>query len=289
MALILSISTNTAPSEPTSLCQLFLWHAQALEIGTMRSIHDYTYLLNKCRITGTKTALHPPFLRVDDRFGLLWGDDTPWMELERNLLLASMDSHEYIIVNFPYFWSKSKRKIEGDLEKLVIGACRRIRALSADYGVPVIIRPIVGPDQNPHAFLFLNSKGHKFIDSLGLDICIDVGHVFLAARKLEIEYLDLIELLAPRCSVIHLHHVWLGGKRVFWTPVEKYGNVPILQTLRLLERSKRDIYAVLAHDYEKVIDKRQVEDGLNWLLNSTGPWKDRGIYPSYDGKYKGVR
>lgn len=289
MALILSVSTATVRSDSDLLPQLFTWHTQSIELTRLRSIHDYTYIYEKSQATGVKLALHSPLFCIDDANGLLWDQDTPWRELERNLYLARKDHLQYVLVNFPYPWDRSSDNLGCDIKSTIKKTARKIKGLSSYYGIPVFLRPMVGPKEDPKVFSFLMSEGTPFIESLGLGICIDLGSVFLAAKKRRTGFLEMIRILAPCCTILHLHHIWYGGKKSIRTPVSKGGNIPIMEALKLVERRKKDVYAVLTYTPQRVASRRQVEEGLNWLLNSTGPWKGRDTYPTYDGRYKRIR
>jgi hypothetical protein len=288
MALILSISSDTVDSHSSHLPQLFSWHTQAIELGNLRSIHDYIYISDTCKRVNVSLGIHSPFMSIDDRYGLLWGTTYPWQELERNLVLAQKDKLSYVIVHFPYIWDASRNLYTDNLSERVIEAAIKMRELVERYQVPIVCEPILGPNKDPRAFSFLMHQGTKFIEKCSLKLCIDLGYIYLAARRLSINALDIVNVFSPFCLVMHLHHVWHGGRKYFWTPVAKQGNVPLLEAIKLVDPSSRDIYAVLEHTPHRIINRKQVVNGLNWLLNSTGPWKGRDNYPTYDGKYKRI-
>lgn len=287
MAFVLSISGSTVLSESEKLRDLFKWHTQAIEIGDLKSPHDLTCMIENCRRFGVRLGLHTPVFAIDDRRGLLWNDSPAWDELQRNLDIARREGLEYVLVHFPYVWDREGHNVGIDQVRAIIPRLKRLERAS---GIPVVCEPKLGPRKDPSAFTMLWAINRQELLQWDLSFCLDVGDLYIASRALRSSYEDMVAHIAPWCHVIHLHHVWQGGLRYFWTPVEQDGCVPILRTLEILGGTGCDIFAVLEHTPHRVRDNAQVEEGLNWLLRSAGPWKDReGLPPVYDGKYRGVR
>jgi hypothetical protein len=192
----------------------------------------------------------------------------------------------YVLVHFPFVWNKEGNNLGIDLVRETIP---RLKRLERAFGVPVVCEPKLGPTQDPAAFVMLWSISRQELMQWDLSFCLDVGDIFMASRTLRSSYEDMIAHLAPWCYVVHLHHVWLAGHKYYWTPVERDGSVPILRTLKTLGGTGCDIFTVIEHTPHRVRDTAQVEEGLNWLLQNAGPWKDRaGVPPMYDGKYRGI-
>ncbi len=286
MSFILSISTRTVKSDSSRLPELFQWHTQALEICDIACLADLDYLVSKSLRLGLKMGLHTPLLRTDDVRGLLWRGETAWYELERNLGTAVQKKMAYVLVPFPYFWDSGGRNVGFHHLRSSVA---RIKRLEQEYGVTVVCKPQLGPRRDPSAFVFLWAISQQELTDWDLSLCIDVGELYLASHGLRTKWEGLFCHLAPWCTVTHLHHVWKGGTRHYWTPVSGNGNVPIEQMLCLLDSTNRDIYAVLEHHPHRTGSKSEVAKGIDWLLQNSGPWLEREDYDTWNGKYTKVR
>lgn len=286
MAFIFSISSSTVGSESERLRELFSWHPQAIEIGDIKVPGDFEVLVENCRRQGIKLGIHSPLYAIDDRYGLLREEPAPWQELQRNLERARRDNLAYVTVHFPYVWDQAGRNLGFDQVREYIP---RLKRLERAYGIPIVCEPKLGPKKDPAAFLMLWSVSKQELLQWDLSLCLDVGDLYLAAKSLRSSYEEMVAHLAPWCYVVHLHHVWSGGTRYYWTPVEEHGNVPILRTLDILGGIGSDIFAVIQHNPHRVKNNDQVASGINWLLSNTGPWKYREGICTYDGKYRCVK
>jgi len=287
MAFILSVSGSTVLSESSRLGELFRWHTQAIEIGDLRSRNDFDIVVQNCRKFGLRLGIHTPLYSIDDRRRLLSGDNTAWDELQRNLEIGRREGLSYVLVHFPYVWDDQGQNMGIEVVRETIP---RLKRLERAFQVPIVCELKLGPKKDPAAFAMLWAVSRLELLQWDLSFCLDVGDLFLACRALRCSYEDMVTHFAPWCHVVHLHHVWLGRQHYYWTPVERDGNVPIQRTLEILGTSGCDIFAVIEHTPHRMRDFAQVEEGINWLLGVTGPWKDReGIPPVYDGKYRGIR
>ncbi len=287
MAFVLSISGSTVLSESEQLKELFRWHTQAVEIGDLTSPNDLTTVIENCRRFGIQLGIHTPLFSIDDRRGLLWPDSPAWEELQRNLDMARRENLSYVLVHFPYVWDKQGSHLGVDQFRTIIPQLKRLERSS---GIPIVCEPKLGPRRDPSAFTALWAISAQELLHWDLSFCLDVGDIFLASRVLHSSYEGMVSHLAPWCHVVHLHQVWFGGQRYFWTPVGENGPVPILRTLEILGGAGSDIFAVLEHTPHRVRDTAEVEEGINWLLRNSGQWRDReGLPPVYDGKYRGIR
>lgn len=287
LSFILSISGSTVLSESERLGDLFRWHTQAIEIGSLKSPHDLECVLQNCRRFGLKLGIHSPLYAVDDRCGLLWDNGPAWDELNRNLEMARDQGVSYIVVHFPWVWDKDGSHLGIERIRETIP---RLKRLERTHGVPVVCEPKLGPRRDPSALVLLWAVNRQELLQWDLSFCLDVGDIYMASRALRASYEDMVAHLAPWCHVVHLHNVWMSGPHYYWTPVEQGGNVPILRTLEILGGTCSDIVAVIEHTPHRVRDNEQVGDGLNWLLQNAGPWKGReGIPKTWDGKYTRVR
>ncbi len=287
MAFVFSVSGSTVLSERQRLRELFRWHSQAIEIGDLLTPDDLNYILRRCRKFGVGLGIHSPLYTVDDRHGLLWEKGYAWDELERNLQTARAEDLDYVLVHFPYVWDEKNMNVGIDKVRAMVP---RMKQLERDSGIPIICEPKLGPKKDPTAFTMLRTITKQELSEWELSFCLDVGDIFLACRTLRSCYEDIIAHLAPWCRVVHLHQVWFGGTKYFWTPVEQDGCVPILRTMEILGKNGSDIHAVIEHTPHRVRNAAQVEEGINWLLRSTGPWKDReNVPPLFDGKFRRVR
>lgn len=288
MAFVFSVSGSTIVSETERLHELFKWNSQAIEIGDMKRRDDFDDLVSRCHRFGIALGIHSPLFVLDDRRGLLWDENNyAWEELERNLEIAAREGLDYVLVHFPYIWDKTGHNLGANKVRETIPRLKRMELAS---GVPIVCEPKLGPKKDPSAFMMLLSVSRVELSQWELSLCLDVGDIFFACRGLHSSYEQMITHLAPWCRVVHLHQVWFGGTKYFWTPVERDGCVPILKTLEILGKQDRDIYAVIEHTPHRVLCESQVETGVNWLLQNAGPWKGReGLPPTFDGKYKAVR
>ncbi|HHW25958.1 MAG TPA: hypothetical protein GXX23_01305 [Firmicutes bacterium] len=287
MAFILSISGSTVRSESKRLPELFQWHTQGMEVGDFASTRDLDYIVSKCKKCSVKLGLHTPLLRTDDRHGLLWDSSTTaWDELRRNLEFARDHEIAYVLVHFPYIWDKGGRNlgVEG-----VRSAVHRLKRLEEWSGVPIVCEPKLGPNRDPSVFMLLWSIGKQELRQWDISFALDVGDIYLASQKLRGRWEPLFSHLAPWCSVIHLHNVWAGGRQYYWTPVSPRGNVPVDKMMAYLDSENKDIYAVLQHNPHRSGGREEVGEGINWLLQNAGPWKDREGYDTWDGKYTRVK
>lgn len=286
MAFVFSVSGSTVLSESNRLKELYMWHPQAIEIGDIRVQSDFDEVVSNCGRLGIELGIHSPLYSVDDRYGLLNGCSTAWDELQRNLETARSEGLSYVLVHFPYLWDQAGNN---SWIEQVRDAVPKIKRLERAYGIPVVCEPKLGPRRNPAALMMLWSMSRQELTQWDLSFCLDVGDIYLASRSLRSSYEKMVSHLAPWCSVVHLHNVWTGGIRWYWTPVGEGGNVPILRTLEILGGKDSDIFAVIKHTPHRVISHEQVEKGINWLLSSSGPWKHREGLSTYDGKYRQVR
>lgn len=286
MAFVFSVSGSTVASESGRLNELYRWHPQAIEIGDIKVHSDFDAVVQNCKRYGLRLGIHSPLYSVDDRYGLLRGDRTAWDELQRNLDTARLDGISYVLVHFPYVWDQAGNNLGIDQVREIIP---RIKRLERASGVPVVCEPKLGPRRDPAAFVLLWAINRQELMQWDLSFCLDVGDLYLASKSLRSSYEDMVAHLAPWCHVVHLHNVWAGGTRYYWTPVEEGGNVPILRTLEILGGTGCDIFTVIEHTPHRVIDNNQVEKGINWLLANSGPWKYRDGISTFDGKYRCVR
>jgi sugar phosphate isomerase/epimerase len=286
MAFIFSISGSTVASESERLRELFKWYPQAIEIGDIKVPGDFEAVVQNCKRQGIRLGVHSPLYSIDDRYGLLRGEPAAWDELQRNLERARAEGFAYVTVHFPYVWDQSGKNLGVHQVREFVP---RIKRLERAYGVPVVCEPKLGPRRDPAAFVMLWTLSKQELLQWDLSLCLDVGDLYLAAKSLRSSYEDMVAHLAPWCHVVHLHHVWTGGTRYYWTPVEEHGNVPILETLEILGGIGSDIFAVIQHTPHRVRDNDQVAKGINWLLSNTGPWKYREGISTYDGKYRCVK
>ncbi len=286
MAFILSFSSRNVGSDSIRLPELFQWHTQALEIGDIACLADLDYLVGKCRRTNLELGLHTPLFRTDDRHGLLLNGEAAWDELERNLSMAADNELSYVLVHFPYLWDTGGRNVGPHRLRESVA---RIKWLEEEYGVKVVCEPKLGPRKDPSAFVLLWSVSQQELIEWDLSLCLDVGDIHLACRNLRGQWERLFSHLAPWCDVVHLHHVWAGGTRHYWTPVSENGNVPIKDMLSVLRSMDRDIYAVLEHTPHRTGSHLEVTKGIDWLLQNSGPWKGRDGHDTWNGKYTQVR
>lgn len=286
MAFIFSISGSTVLSESQRLKEMYRWHPQAIEIGDIKAPGDFDSVVHNCRRLGIRLGIHSPLYAVDDRYGLLRGERRAWDELQRNLEFARAEGLSYVLVHFPYVWDQSGNNLGVDQVRETIP---RIKRLERAYGIPVVCEPKLGPKRDPAAFLMLWSISRQELMQWDLSFCLDTGDIYLASRSLRASYEEMTSHFAPWCHVVHLHNVWTGGTRYYWTPVGEGGNVPILRTLEILGGTGSDIFAVLEHTPHRVIDNEQVERGINWLLQNSGPWKYREGLSTFDAKYRCVK
>lgn len=272
MGFILSVSSDTVDSSSQRLPELFNWHTQAIEIGNLGYDGDLEFLMGKSNRSGLKVGFHCPLYSLDSRYGFLLDDDTARDELRRACRLASDWGVSYIVIHFPYMWDTSGRNL--GIQRVRRGL-EIIKTFEGLYKVPIICEPKLGPRKDPSAFIALMAISEARLPQWNLSLCLDVGDIYLACRLLKYPYQDMISQLAPWCRVVHLHHVWLGGRKYYWSPVAKQGNVPILDTMDILKNGSADIYAVLQHCPHRTGSRESVADGINWLLENTGPWVGR--------------
>jgi hypothetical protein len=283
MAFILSISGSTVLSQSKRLPELFQWHTQAIEMGDLASPRDLDYIISKVNKCSLDLGIHTPLLKTDDRHGLLWNSSTSaWDELHRNLDFAARHNLAYVLVHFPFIWDKAGRNLGVDGVRTAVHRLKRLEEMS---GVPIVCEPKLGPNRDPAAFMLLWTIGRQELREWDVSFALDVGDIYLACQKLRGSWERLFGHLAPWCKVIHLHNVWAGGRRYYWTPVSARGNVPVEQMLAYLDSESKDIYAVLEHTPHRSGSKEEVGKGINWLLQHAGPWKDREGYDTWDGKY----
>lgn len=286
MAFVFSVSGSTVLSESDRLKELYEWHPQAIEIGDLKVRGDFDAVLYNCRRLGIRLGIHSPLFSVDDRYGLLRGDTKAWDELQRNLDTAQSEGIAYVLVHFPYVWDQAGNNLGIERIRAMIP---RIKRLERAYGVPVVCEPKLGPRRDPAALVLLWAISRQELMQWDLSFCLDVGDIYLASKSLRSSYEDMVSHLAPWCLVVHLHNVWVGGTRYYWTPVEEGGNVPILRTLEILDGAGSDIFAVIEHTPHRAVDNDQVARGINWLLSCSGPWKHREGISTFDGKYRCVK
>ncbi len=287
MAFILSVSSRTVLSVPEKLHELFLWHTQAIEIGNLVNDSDFDYMVEKCNRLAISLGLHTPVYASDEGSSLLWEDTKAWDELRRNLEAAIAKGIVYVVVHFPYVWDRLHRNLGIDCFRAAIP---KIKELESWAGVPVVCEPQLGPNRDPTAFTILWSIGHQELQQWGLSLALDLGDIYLACRRLRVEWKPLLTHLAPWCRVAYIHHVWGGGRHYYWMPVASQGNVPIEPMLGCLGAlAEHDIYAVLEHHPHRSGSVEQIGKGINWLLQHVGPWKGRGDNLTWDGKYRAVR
>lgn len=287
MAFILSISGSTVLSESKRLPELFQWHTQALEVGNFASPRDLNYIISKCKKCSMELGLHAPILRTDDHHGLLWNGWAPaWEELRRNLDFAARHAVAYVLVHFPYVWDKGGQNI--GVENLR-PAVHRLKRLEEWSGIPIVCEPKLGPSRDPSVFMSLWALAREELRQWDVSFALDVGDIYLASRKLRCSWEGLFCHLAPWCKVIHLHNVWAGGRRYYWTPVSERGNVPVEQMMGYLDSENKDIYAVLEHTPHRSGGSQEVGEGINWLLQHAGPWKGRDGHETWNGRYMQVK
>lgn len=272
MGFILSVSSDTVDSSSQRLPELFNWQTQAIEIGSLSYGGDLEFLMDRCNRSGLKVGFHCPLYLLDSRYGFLLDDGTACDELRRTCRLAEDWGVSYVVVHFPYMWDTSGRNLG---MKRVRKGLETIKALEELHEVPIICEPKLGPRKDPSAFILLMAISETELAQWNLSLCLDVGDIYLACRWLKYKYKDMISHLAPWCRVVHLHHVWLGGRRYYWSPVAGQGNVPISDTMEILRSVPADIYAVLQHCPHRTGSRESVADGISWLLENTGPWLGR--------------
>lgn len=263
MTFVLSVSGSTILSESSRLHELFKWGSDALEVGSFADDQAYAYVLQQCRARGMKLAIHSPFFRDGNRYGLLANETSAWAELERDLSLARRDRLSYLLVHFPYL----RQPVEGGLLELVQQAARRLTALSRANGVPILAEPKLGPNCDPAMLCLLHSLPWEQLASWELPFCLDVGDIYLASQQAGVPYLDMVRHLAPLAAAAHLHDVVVSDEwRYIWAPVTGEDSVPISETLALLP-ADREIFLVVEHTPHLVASEEQVQRGIDWLRN----------------------
>lgn len=261
MAFILAVSGSTILSESSRLSELFTWGCSAIEIGSFADEQAYSYVLQECRKRDMQLAIHSPFYRDGNRYGLLQDEASAWTELERDLAVAQQDDLAYVLIHFPYFGAPVQC---GALASIRISA-ERIVSLSQKYGIPVLIEPKLGPGYDYSALKLLQSLPLAELKAWGLAFCMDVGDIYIASQLSDMPYLDIVSHLAPLTHAVHLHDVVVREDGYFWTPVTGRDSVPIAETLAVLRSEERDIYLVLEHTPHLVESREQVERGIAWL------------------------
>ncbi len=274
MAFIFSFSSSNVGSDSKRLSEMFQWRAQAIEVSNLASVDDLNYLADMARINGLVVGLKTPLFRTDDAKGLLWESETPWDELERNLRIAEGNRFAYVLARFPYLWDSKGRHFGLDR---IRNAVVRIKDLEQRYGVKIVCNPKLGPKLSSTSFLVLWAISKEELGQWSLSFCLEFGDIYLALQHDRCLCKKLVSHLAPWCSVVHLHHVWKGGTRYYWTPVSAHGNVPIKEMLGCLDSTKKDIYAVFEHAPHRTGDPAAVREGIAWLQQNTGPWKNADV------------
>lgn len=261
MPFVLSVSGSTILSETSRLHELFQWGCGALEIGSFADSQAYAYVLQQCRARSMKLAIHSPFYRDGNRYGLLANEASAWTELERDLSLAQQDGLSYLLVHFPYL----RQPVEGDLPELIQQVAQRLGALSRSYGVPLLAEPKLGPDCDPAMLCLMHTLSQEQLAAWGLPFCLDVGDIYLAAERSKTPYLDMVSHLAPLAAAVHLHDVViLEDGRYIWAPASGEDAVPIRETLALLA-ADREIFLVVEHTPHLVASEEQVQRCIDWL------------------------
>lgn len=272
MGFILSISSDTIDSKRQRPLDLFKWQTAAVEIGHLGYNGDFELLMNAAKQSGVRVGLHCPLYILDSRYGLLYDDGEALDELHRTCALAQEWGAEYVICHFPYIWDESGNYLP--LHSIRRGL-QALKECERTYNVPVVCEPKLGPAKDPSAFVVLMTicEMHR-ATWRDLSLCLDVGDIYLACKRLKYPYIDMISLFAPRCKVVHLHHVWQGGRKYYWAPIAKQGNVPLLETMKVLP-TEPDIFAVLQHTPHRTGIRDNVGAQIDWLLENSGPWTGR--------------
>ncbi len=270
MSFIFSLSSTNVGSDSKRLPEMFKWRARAIEVSNMASHEDLSYLIDTAHQNGVDIGLKTPLFRTDDSKGLLWDSETAWYELERNLHVASRNKFSYVQVRFPYFCDSKGHSIGFDR---IRDSVARLSDLQQRYGVKIVCNPKLGPHLNSTSLLVLWAISEQELSRWNLSFCLDFGDIYLAFQHRPCMCKELVSHLSPWCSVVHLHHVWKGGTRYYWTPVSAQGNVPIKEMLGCLDSENRDIYAVLELSPHRTGDPSKVAEGITWLFKNTGPWK----------------
>lgn len=266
MAFILAVSGSTILSESSRLLELFSWGCSAIEIGSLADEQDYSYVLGECLKRRMQLAIHSPFYREGNRYGLLQGEVDAWSELERDLSVAQRDGLAYVLIHFPYL----RETVQcGDLDGIRTAA-ERIVSLSQKYKTPVLIEPKLGPNCDCSVLRLLRSLSLDELKAWKLAFCLDVGDIYIASKVSDMPYLDIVKHLAPLTRAVHLHDVVIKEDGYFWTPITGQDSVPILETLSLLSNSEREIFLVLEHTPHLVENNEQVLDGIEWLRTQLG-------------------
>lgn len=263
MPFILAVSGSTILSESSRLPELFTWGCSAIEIGSFADAQAYSYVLQECRKRHMQLAIHSPFYRDGNRYGLLQGDASAWVELERDLAVAQRDGLAYVLIHFPYFTTP----VQSGARACIRTAAERITSLSQKYAIPVLIEPKLGPNCDYSALKLLQSLPLAELRAWGPSFCLDVGDIYIASQLSDMPYLDMVSHLAPLTHAVHLHDVVIREDGYFWTPLTGKPSVPIIETLELLPAFERDIFLVLEHTPHLVESREQVQNGIAWLLS----------------------
>ncbi len=261
MPFYLSVSGSTILSDSSRLSELFAWGCSAIEIGSFSDEQAYSYVLRECRKRHMRLAIHSPFYKDGNRYGLLQGEGSAWTELERDLSIAQRDELAYVLIHFPYFSSPVQRGSVAAIRK----AAHQIVLLSQKYQIPVLIEPKLGPGCDHSLLRLLHALPLADLEAWGLAFCIDVGDLYIASKLSDMPYLDLVSHLAPLTHAVHLHDVAVTEEGYIWTPITGSDSVPIAETLTLLRPEKWDIYLVLEHTPHLMESTQQVQQGINWL------------------------
>jgi sugar phosphate isomerase/epimerase len=264
----MAISGSTIMSDTSLLHELFINEADHIEIGEFENEAAYQHFLSLVIKSNKSFGLHSPLFRNESKYDLIenvqFEPEKAWVQFETEVKRMAEDGAAYILVHFPYFQDESddpNKKIEEGLQKL--------SRLQAKYSLPIICEPKLGMWKSPKGIEYLHKFPISVWERYGLKLCIDIGDYLLAAAKLSVHPLELIQKWQDHIKVVHLHNIeFLEGKYI-WIPIHpSHENddvyFPVKEILSFIAKNN-NIYWVLEHTPHSCPKKEFVLEGIKWL------------------------
>lgn len=184
--------------------------------------------------------------------------------LADTLELARVRGAEYAVCHLTY--GRTDTRDPAAARRLARDACARMAAMSRATGVPL--------DLEFAAYTDSFHEPGPFLDALApfaeLGVCVDIGHIFLGARRRGRDYLDDIAALAPRARSMHLwnttgpecharrHHVPLHPSQ---RPED--GWVDVARALAIVLGRNPDARLVCEYPVDSITPA--IQEGYDWI------------------------
>jgi sugar phosphate isomerase/epimerase len=264
----IAISGSTIMSDADLFHTLFIDEASHIEIGEFENEDAFTYFLSLIKSSTKSFGLHSPLLRHDSKYDLIeyveFEPEKAWMQFENEVKRMAEAGAEYILVHFPYFKDEASNPIP-----LIGEGLQKLAHLQTKYKLPIVCEPKLGWWKSPNGIKYLHEFPITLWEKYGLNLCIDVGDYILAAGKLSVNPLELIQKWQDHIKVVHLHNIEFLEDKYIWVPIhpshENDGvHYPINKILSFLADCK-EIYWVLEHTPHSNPTKEFVKEGIQWL------------------------